>query len=139
MQLKVHKLAAVVLVVLAAWVVPVPAEHVVEYYDIPNRISWLPEGTDLVLNFLLTLSGNMIRQYTLVLERIRSLREHVQSLPPAYASIDLFYDNDIQQPLDKDTLKPIEPLPGYSRDAFKSALKTIQQFAGKRIPPFVKH
>uniref|UniRef100_A0A182SY50 Uncharacterized protein n=1 Tax=Anopheles maculatus TaxID=74869 RepID=A0A182SY50_9DIPT len=131
MQFKHYTLAVIVL--LGLWAVPTPAEVVIQHIDIPNRIAWLPEGTDLVLRFLIDMSTKMIAHYGLALERVKHLRETAQSYPPAYSSIDLFYDNDIQQPIDKDKPKP-ETGSGYEKDVFRSALKTVQQFAGKRIP-----
>uniref|UniRef100_A0A182LYG4 Uncharacterized protein n=1 Tax=Anopheles culicifacies TaxID=139723 RepID=A0A182LYG4_9DIPT len=137
MQFKHYTLACFVLIAL--WAVPTPAEVVIQHIDIPNRIAWLPEGTDLVLSFLIRLTDNMIEHYSLALKRIKHLRETIQSYPPAYDSVDMFYDNDIQQPLEKDKLKPTVGGSGYAKDAFQSALRTVQQFAGKRVPPFGKH
>uniref|UniRef100_A0A182VKR3 Uncharacterized protein n=1 Tax=Anopheles merus TaxID=30066 RepID=A0A182VKR3_ANOME len=138
MHFKLHTIAVITL--LGLWAVPVPAtfntvqqETVIEHIDVPNRIAWLPEGTDLVLRFLINISNKMIAHYGLALERIKHLRATIQSYPPAYTSIDLFYDNDIQQPIDGDKQKP-DLGSGYGKDVFQSALKTVQQFAGKRIP-----
>uniref|UniRef100_A0A4Y0BFY3 Uncharacterized protein n=1 Tax=Anopheles funestus TaxID=62324 RepID=A0A4Y0BFY3_ANOFN len=136
MQFKHYTFAVIVL--LGLWAAPTSAHVAIQHIDIPNRIAWLPEGTDLVLRFLIDLSGKMAEHYGLALRRVKNLREVVQKYPPSYISIDMFYDNDIQQPIDSDKLKP-ESGPGYTKDVFHGALKTVQQFATKRIPPFAKH
>uniref|UniRef100_A0A182U9X4 Uncharacterized protein n=1 Tax=Anopheles melas TaxID=34690 RepID=A0A182U9X4_9DIPT len=133
MHFKLHTIAVITL--LGLWAVPVPAtfntvQHktVIEHIDVPNRIAWLPEGTDLVLRFLINISDKMIAHYGLALERIKHLRATIQSYAPAYTSIDLFYDNDIQQPIDGDKQKP-DLGSGYGKGVFQSALKTVQQLS----------
>uniref|UniRef100_A0A182J5J1 Uncharacterized protein n=1 Tax=Anopheles atroparvus TaxID=41427 RepID=A0A182J5J1_ANOAO len=138
MQFKFYGLSFTVFaLLLGALTTRTHAVHVVEYIDVPNKIAWLPEGTDLVLRFLISISDSMISQYRLVLERIKTVRATLQSYPPAYNSIAMFYDNDIQHPSEKGSHKG--PLKHGSGEAFKAAFETIKKFAGRRAQPYVKH
>ncbi|KFB45820.1 nicotinamide phosphoribosyl transferase family protein [Anopheles sinensis] len=142
MQSKFYGLSLTVLaLLLGAWTTPTHAEEVIEFIDIPNKVAWLPEGTDIVLRFLLLITDNMLKNYALVLERIKTLRETIRTYPMAYNSIALFYDNDIQHPSDKGFPGHHKPGPykAGSGEAFKAAFETIQKFAGRRVQPFVKH